>query len=655
MAATRKIAAILVADVVGYSRLAGADEDRTLARLRGLRSDLFDPAIGVHHGRIVKRTGDGSLIEFRSVVDAVRCAIEVQNGMIERNAGLPPERRIEFRFGIHLGDVVEESDGDLMGDGVNIAARLESVCEPGDVCLSEDAYRQVRDKLKYEFVDLGEKALKNIARPVRAFGLTAAAIGAAKTGGSGAAPAPAARSRGASLRWPAIAAALVVAVLAAGAYAWHAGFASRLLGLSVAEDKLATAPRLSIVVLPFENLSGDPDQQYFADGIVDDLTTDLSHLPDSFVIARGTAFTYKGKPVDAREIGRELGTRYVLEGSVRRVGEKITVNAQLISAETGAQVWADRFDGERGKLGQLQVEFVARLANSLGVELVKAEALRAMRERPSNPDAVDLSMRGWVERYGDYTSKASQDAAVGLFERALTIDPQLGPPMVGLARTLVDRVRLLHSVDPKRDIARAEDWAERAVATEPDSSAAHMAKAWVFVLKRQWVQAIAEAETAVADDPNNPEAYAEARYWKLFLGRGEDGFSGLETAFRLSPRDPLAPYWQYQVCHLHTHLAHWDQAIEWCNKAVASGPQNWFALVDLAADNAWAGHDKEANEAVVQLQKAYPGFTVQTWTGLHYTDDPTFNAQYARIAEGLRKAGLPEGEKPADAAPNKSN
>ena len=350
MSETRKIAAILVADVVGYSRLAGADEDRTLSRLRGQRSDLIDPAIAAHHGRIVKRTGDGSLIEFRSVVDAVRCAIEVQNGLIERNAGLPAERRIEFRVGVHLGDVVEEADGDLMGDGVNIAARLESICEPGGVCLSSAAYEQVRDKLKYEFVDLGEKHLKNIARPVRAYALTPAAIvAAAKSGAAVLAPAP--KARGVSARLSALAAALVVALLAAGAYAWQSGFASRLLSASVAEDKLATAPRLSIVVLPFENLSGDKEQDYFADGITDDLTTDLSHLPDSFVIARGTAFTVKGKAVDAKQIGRELGVRYVLD----RVGENITVNAQLISTQTGAHVWADRFDGERGRLGELQV------------------------------------------------------------------------------------------------------------------------------------------------------------------------------------------------------------------------------------------------------------------------------------------------------------
>src|ERR1700722_14608489 len=405
MSETRKIAAILVSDVVGYSRLAGADEERILARLRALRSDLIDPTISVHHGRIVKRTGDGSIIEFNSVVDAVRCAIEVQRAMVERNGGLAVDKRIQFRIGIHLGDIVEESDG------VNIAARLEGVCEPGGVCLSEDAHRQVRDRLKENFVDLGERQLKNIARPVRAYALPAAAIAGSRDQGPQATAPRAVRDGG---RWIGVIAACVVALLAVGAFAWRAGYAPRFMAASV-DDKLANAPRLSIVVLPFENLSGDKEQDYFADGITDDLTTDLSHLFD-FVIARGTAFTYKGKPVDAKQIGRELGVRYVLEGSVRRLEDKVTLNAQLISTETGAHVWADRFDGERSRLGQLQMEFVARLANSLGVELVKAEALRAARERPNNPDAVDLSMRGWVERYRDFSSKTNEDAAVGLFE-----------------------------------------------------------------------------------------------------------------------------------------------------------------------------------------------------------------------------------------------
>jgi adenylate cyclase len=643
MAGTRKIAAILVADIVGYSRLAGTDEDRTLSRLRGLRSDLIDPAIDAHHGRIVKRTGDGSLIEFRSVVDAVGCAIEVQNGMAERNAGLPSERRIEFRVGVHLGDVVEESDGDLMGDGVNIAARLEGLAEPGAICLSEDAYRHVKGRLTLEVTDLGPTQLKNIVEPIRVYSLQVGKPAQAKQAMEAKPPEP-------TKRWmlgplsARIAAALMVALIAVGGYAWHAGHAPRLLGASVGEDKLATAPRLSIVVLPFENLSGDKEQDYFADGLTDDLTTDLSHLSNSFVIARNTAFTYKGKAIDVKEIGRDLGVRYVLEGSVRRVGESITLNAQLISTETGAHVWADRFDGERSKLGQLQVEFVARLANSLGVALVKAEALRAMRERPNNPDAVDLWMRGSAEL--EHQSKVSQDAAIGLFERALELDPQFVPAMVGLAFSLAVRVTNLRSNDPKGDVARAEDWAERAVVAEPDNSVAHLAKAYVLGFgKRQWALAIAEADAAIAADPNNAEAHAQRGFWKMFLGQSEDGFSGLETAFRLSPRDPDVPIWQYNMCGLHAHLAQWEQAIEWCEKAHAGAPEFWYPLAELAAADAWVGHDKEAKEAAAQLQKVYPGFTVQTWAGRHRSDDPTYNVRDARIVEGLRKAGLPEGEK----------
>ena len=324
--------------------------------------------------------------------------------------------------------------------------------------------------------------------------------------------------------------------------------------------------------------------------------------------------------------------RYLLEGSVRRVGETITVNAQLISTETGAHVWADRFDGDRSKLGQLQVESVARLANSLGVELVKAEALRAMRERPDNPDAVDLSMRGWAELYRGETSKTNEDAAGGFFERALAIDPHLVQAMVGLATTLADRVIYLHSDDPKSDLARAEDLAERAVAAEPDNSDAHMAKGYVFFARRQWPQSIAEAEAAIAANPNNATANASASFRKLYLGRAEDGFPGIETAFRLSPRDPNVPDWQFEVCVLHSFLAQWEQAIEWCEKARAGQPENVYALVNLAAANAWAGHDKEAREAVAQLQKAYPGITLQTLAGNHFSDDPTFIAQSARAA-----------------------
>ena len=641
MAETRKIAAILASDVVGYSRLAGADEDRILARLRGLRSDLIDPTIAVHNGRIVKRTGDGSIVEFRSVVDAVRCAIEVQNAMVERNAGVPPERRIVFRIGIHLGDIVEESDGDLMGDGVNIAARLEGVCEPGGICLSSAAYEQVRDKLKRDFVDLGEKELKNIARPVRAYALSPAAIAASSDR-------PASTPRAKTLlsgrkRFAYAIAACGVAALAAGWFGWRAWLPAQTSAVSAAPDILKTAQRLSLVVLPFENLSGDKEQDYFADGITDDLTTDLSHLSGSFVIARNTAFTYKGKPVDVKQLGRELGVRYVLEGSVRRVGETITVNAQLISTETGAHVWADRFDGERAKLGQLQVEFVARLANSLGVELVKAESLRAMRERSNNLDAGDFSMRGWAMLNSNMNKAVINDAAT-LFERALALDGQNVSAMIGLTFALTFRVNLYWSEDRAGDLARAEAASNRALELEPENSLAHVEKGYVIGTKRQWAQAIAENEKAIADDRNNAHAHAMAGYYKVYLGHAEDGFASLETALRLSPRDPLASEWQFFVCHLHSHLAQWEQAIEWCNKAYAGAPGLWYALIDIAAANAWAGHDAEARAAIADLTKVQPGFTVQQYLIIAkgYSEDPIFTRQIQRICEGLRKAGLPE-------------
>jgi TolB-like protein/class 3 adenylate cyclase/tetratricopeptide (TPR) repeat protein len=642
---TRKIAAILVADVVGYSRLAGADEEGTLARLRALRSDLIDPSIALHHGRVVKRTGDGIIIEFRSVVDAVRCAIEVQTGMVERNADLLPERRIEFRVGVHLGDVVEENDGDLMGDGVNIAARLEGLSDPGGLCLSGAAYEQVRDRLKESFADLGDKQLKNIARPVRVYGLTASAIAAGKSGI--ASPAPATRVSGLSSRWPALAAALVLALLAAGAFAWRAGYAPRFMAATV-DDKLANAPRLSIVVLPFENLSGDKEQDYFVDGVTDDLTTDLSHLADSFVIARNTAFTYKGKAVDAKQIGRELGVRYVMEGSVRRVGETVTVNAQLISTETGAHVWADRFDGERSHLGELQVEIVARLANSLNVELIRAESLRALRERPKNPDAADLTMRGWAAFYKP-TSKSNYDDAIEYFERALRIDPQLPQALIGLSIMLATEVSLGFSTNPAEDTARADALASQALLANPDNARAHDAKASSLLAEKQWDGAIAEEQAAIALNPNDPYAHFKAGSAKRYIGRAAEGLSGIQTALRLSPHDPFHWVWESSACALHAHLAQWDQAIEWCRKSITSLPK-YFTYATLAAANAWAGHDTDARAAVTELLKLKPGYTVQQFADRanRMSDNPTYLRELQPIIEGLRKAGVPEGDKKTD-------
>ena len=455
--------------------------------------------------------------------------------------------------------------------------------------------------------------------------------------GDAAIPPPAASPRTWRTLWPVLVAVVALCLIAAvAAIQWR-------------PIRQEAGPRLSIVVLPFENMSGDKEQDYFADGITDDLTTDLSHLQDSFVISRGTAFTFKGKPIDAKQIGGELGVRYLLEGSVRRLGEKVEVNAQLISTETGAHVWADRFEGERSKLGELQVEVVARLARSLNVELIKAEALRAARERPDNPDAADLAMRASARFNSNAdSSKSVNSDVIDLDERALALDPQNERAMAYLAMAVDDRVTMRWSEDPAGDLARADKLADSALTLQPNDARAHMAKAEVSFNKQRWTAAISQGEAALADDPNYALARAEPSFWNIFLGHAEDSFAGIETALRLSPRDPDASWWQWFICHAHAHLAQWEQAIEWCSKSIASGNQSFFPFVDLAAANAWAGHDKEAKEAAAELQKVYPSFTVQTWAGMHWSDDPTFNAQYQRIVEGLRKAGLPEGDAKKD-------
>jgi adenylate cyclase len=431
MPSVRRLTAILAADVAGYSRLMGADEEGTHERLKAHLGQLVDPKIKEHRGRTVKNTGDGLLAEFSSVVDAVRCAVEVQRGMVERTAAVPAAERIEFRIGINLGDVIAE-EHDIFGDGVNVAARLEAA-EPGGICISRMVRDQIRDKLPYPFEDMGEQSFKNIARPMRVYAISAGALGIL--------PPTAAPARPKSTR--------------------HR--ASRRRG----------APRLSIVVLPFTNMSSDPDQEYFVDGITDDLTTDLSRISGSFVIARNTAFTYKGKPVDAKQIGRELGVRYVLEGSVRRAGDKIQVNVQLIDTTTGAHLWADRFDTERANLAAAQTQITGRLAQTLGVELIRAEERRIEADTVS-PDARDLVMRGWAWSYKP-TSAATVQQGQRFFEQALEIDPRSVDARIGIARTLLSKVGNGFSSSAREDMARVEELLLETLEHDPDRSAAHEA------------------------------------------------------------------------------------------------------------------------------------------------------------------------------------
>jgi adenylate cyclase len=626
----RKLAAILVADVVGYSRLARADEGRTLARLRGLRSYLIDPAIAAHHGRIAKRTDDGSIVKFPSVVDAVRCAIEVQNGLIERDFGAPPERRIEFRVGIHVGDVVEESDGDLMGDGVNVAARLAGIANPGAICLSEDAYRQVRQQLDLKVSDRGPTHLTNIAQPVSVYSLEVGQAIKSKRLQS-ATPADAVRALASNRRLSSLALAYAIAALFLLAAAG---------GLSIFGGRLtkpAQAARLSVVVLPFRNLSGDPSQDYFADGVTENLTTELSRIRESLVIARNTAFTYKGKSVDAKEIGKELRVRYLLEGSAQRDKDRVRVNAELVDAESGARIWADRFDEDVADLFKLQDEVVTRLARSLDVALVKAEAEKGARSK--NPEAVDLTMRGadLIRRglqLAPTERRKSIHEARALFERALQIDPNYAEALAGSAETYFDDY-FNGWAEPGTDYeAKVLGQANRAITLAPNSVEGYYQKAQYLSLSRRFEEALGVASAGLAVDPNFVPLLDLRAGAENSLGRYEQAIADAQQAMRLSPLDPATGAFQVIVGDAEIGLGHFEVAIDEIHRAIRSDFRTYFVYADLAAAYALAGRMDEAKAALAQASRLEPALTIKFTT--------QFVPPIPNLLEGLRKAGLPE-------------
>jgi TolB-like protein/class 3 adenylate cyclase/cytochrome c-type biogenesis protein CcmH/NrfG len=624
---TRKLAAILVSDVVGYSRLTGADEDRILARLRTLRSDLIDPTIAVHHGRIVKRTGDGSIIEFRSVVDAVNCAIEVQRAMVERNAEVAPDKRIEFRIGIHLGDVVEESDGDLMGDGVNIAARLEGVANPGGICISDDAYRQVKSRLDLKVSDLGPVPLKNIAEPMRAYSLEVGQPSEAKPLQS-AAKALASKRR---LSSAPLAAAIAALLLLAAAGGWSI-FGGRL-------TKSTQAGHLSIVVLPFANLSGDPTQDYFADGITENLTTDLSRLSGSFVIARNTAFTYKGKNVDAKEIGKELGVRYVLEGSVQRDQRQVRVNAQLIDAESGGHLWAERFDKPLSNLFSMQDEIVASLASQLGGELMRSEARRA--ERTPAPDSMDLYFQG-MSWFNKGRNPADTARARDFFEHALALDPDNLDAAIGIADADV-RAATSYFVDDKAErLASVEARLNRVLSQSPNNALAHYLMGRVYGQTSRLSQAIAGSERALALDPNLAAAHAQIGVVKVFGGHPEETERHELEALRVSPRDTDANVWVAYIALAKLHLGAYEEALDVLSRSIDLNPNYPTARFYFAATLAKLGRLDEAKTEVKAALALNPGFTIRRYRAGAQSDNPVFLKGRERIIEDMRKAGVPE-------------
>jgi adenylate cyclase len=585
---SRKIAAILSADIAGYSRLAGADEDRTLARLRTLRSDLVDPTISVHRGRVVKRTGDGALVEFRSAVDAVRCAIEVQTGMLERNVGLPEDRRIEFRIGIHVGDVVEEADGDLMGDAVNIAARLEGLCESGGIFLSEDAYRQVRDKLADGFVDLGERTLKNIVRPMRVFGISSLSASA----GSGR-PAP--------------------------------------------ETSLALPARPSIAVLPFQNMSGDPEQDYFADGIVEDITTRLSRIKWMFVIARNSAFTYKGRAVDVRQVGHELGVRYVVEGSVRKAGTRMRITGQLIQAETGQHIWADTFDGELADVFELQDQVTASLVAAVEPSLRQAEIERARSKPTGHLDAYDHYLRALPHFYT--LSQSGMNQAIALLEQAIAIDPAFALAKAFVARCYAWRNPQGWASAPEKERETAIRLGREALEEGADDPSVLWMVGFVnWQLRVDLEGALELYDKSLAINPNCAQALT-VRGWALaWAGRSDEAIPSLLQALRLSPFDPEAFFVMAALGCAYMLTGGFEEGLKWTTRALRERPGFAPALRFHAVCLAQLGRSREARETVDHLLQLEPGLDLAVLE----QRAPIFDAKLMSFyLDSLRKAGMP--------------
>ena len=592
MSETRKIAAILVSDVVGYSRLAGADEDRILARLRALRSDLIDPTIAVHHGRVVKRTGDGALVEFRSVVDAVRCAIEVQNGMVERNAGLPPDRRIDFRIGIHLGDVVEERDGDLMGDGVNIAARLEGICEPGSICLSEQAYWQVKARLDLAINDRGAVQLKNIADPVRVYSLQVGVPAQAK-------PAE-----------PAVPEKL--------------------------SPQLALPDKPSIAVLAFQNMSGDPEQEYFADGITEDVITDLSKVSGLLVIARNSSFAYKGKAVDVRQVARELGVRSVLEGSIRRAGNRVRITAQLIDAETGGHLWADRFDRELSDVFAVQDEVTRRIVDALMIKLSPSEAAMLGAVKTTSSKAHDFFLLGREALWGTIRNRDVFERSTDLFAQAIAQDSSYGEPYAGLAMAEVLNWQFHWTDGWSESLEKAERHVGLALQKSPQVAFVHYVASVFYLWKKDLARSAAEADAALNLNPNYAQAHNSRGIVNIYGGQPLAAIPHIEQAIRLDPA--LKQLYIHFLGSAYLVAGKFEAASALFRERIQLAPKTDLSRAFLAVALGHLDKAEEAGRVWRELMEINPKYSFAEHVGrLPFRDQ----ADIDHLFEGLSKVGLP--------------
>lgn len=578
----RRLTAVLAADVAGYSRLTGADEEGTLSRLKAHRENLIDRKISEHRGRVVKTTGDGLLLEFPSVVDAVRCAVQVQQGMERRNAEIPAEKQIRFRVGINVGDIIIDSD-DIYGDGVNIAARLEGLAEPGGICISDDAYRQVRDKLDYRFEDLGEQQLKNIVRPMRVYGVSA-------------------------FKEP-----------------------------EEEKQALALPDKPSIAVLPFQNMSRDAEQDYFADGIVEEIITALSRLPQLFVIARNSSFTYKGRAVDVKQVGRELGVRYVLEGSVRKAGNRLRITGQLIDASTGNHLWADRYDGVLEDIFDLQDKITMSVIGAIERKLRRAEIERARSKRPESLDAYDCVMRA-MPAVWSADAEARKDALV-LLERAMAIDPRYA-----LAKALAawcHAQNMVYHGTPKSSQERSETirLAEEAARLDSEDTMVLTVLGAAYSIARQLSQASPLIEKALLLNPNSAWTWQRSGWLNLYLGQYDPAIEHFGRCIRISPLDALNFNAFFGIGASHFGASRYEEAVAWFRKAISARPSAVFIYRALASALAHLDQLEEARRAVDTFRSGYPDVTISMIVETLPFNAPDFVNRYR---EGMRKAGLPE-------------
>jgi adenylate cyclase len=583
----RRLAAIMATDVVGYSRLIRADEEGTLAALKALRADIIDPKIAERHGRIVKLMGDGMLVEFASVVDAVHAAVQTQQAVSGYNAEVPKDKRIELRIGINLGDVVIDGD-DIQGDGINVASRLEGLAEPEGICISGAVYDQVRDRTTFTFEDMGEQQVKNIDRPVRV-------------------------------------------------WRWLTNRDVNVSNTATPEKPPALPDKPSIAVLAFDNMSGDIDQEYFSDGIAEDLTTALSHIDWLFVIARNSAFTYKGEAVDVKRVGRELGVRYVLEGSVRRAGNRVRINAQLIDTGSGRHIWAERFDRQMEDVFELQDDIVARIAATLGPEITLAEIERARGKRPGTLDAWDHYLRA-ITAYHKLT-KDDVTEAISLLNKAIKVDPGFANAfaLLGLCH--------LHNgmygwVRPARQaFEKARRIAKDAVLLAPSSPETNQALAFVLLCTGDAEQAVTAARLAIDLNSNFAEAYATLGHALIFCGDLEEGLATCQRAARNNPRDTRGSWLYNAMGHAYFMLGDYEQAIDVSKKGLYQDPSRFGAMLTLAGSYACLGREAEAKCSIDELLRLIPRYSLRA-----LSKNPMFvrPEHIDKLVESVRLAGLPE-------------